>query len=93
MRNQKMSSTISDHYNYMEVRVLKINESLFSEKAKSITVPGITGELQILSSHEPFVTVLKVGIITIVDTEDKVHTFNIEHGYLEVTPEQVTVIL
>jgi len=93
MISQKMSSTILDHYNYMEVRVLKINESLFSGIAKSITVPGITGDLQILPGHESLVTVLKTGTIGILDPEGESHTFDIEHGYLEVTPEQVTVIL
>ena len=77
----------------MEVRVLKIQESLFSGKAVSITAPGITGDLQILSGHEPLITVLKAGVITIRDKEGKDHAFDIEHGYLEVTAEQATVML
>jgi len=77
----------------MEVRLLKINESLFSGEAKSITAPGITGELQILPGHESLVTVLKSGSVAIVDGQGESHSFDIEHGYLEVTPEQVTVIL
>ncbi len=77
----------------MEVRLLKINESLFTGEAKSVVAPGITGELQILAGHEPLVTVLKTGVVTIMDTEEKSHTFDIEHGYLEVTPEQVTIML
>ena len=77
----------------MEVRLLKINGSLFSGEAKSITAPGITGELQILAGHESLVTVLKAGVITIIDKEGETHSFDIEHGYLEVTPEQVTVML
>ncbi len=77
----------------MEVRVLKIQESLFSGEAVSVTAPGITGELQILSGHEPLVTVLKTGAVTIKDKDSESHSFEIEHGYLEVTPEQVTIIL
>lgn len=77
----------------MEVQVLKINESLFSGKAKSIVVPGITGEMQILLGHESVATVLKAGNIQIVGAEGENHSIKIEHGYLEVTPTQVTVIL
>jgi len=77
----------------MEVRVLKIQESLFSGDAVSITAPGITGELQILSGHEPLITVLKAGSITVEDNEGEKHVFEIEHGYLEVTAEQATVML
>jgi len=77
----------------MEVRILEINESLYTDKAKSVSVPGLTGDMQLLPGHESIVTVLKSGSIVVVDMQGKKHTFEIEHGYLEATPEQITIIL
>jgi len=77
----------------MEVRVLKINSALFEGTAKSISVPALSGQMQVLSGHKPLVTTLQAGSIQVIDAEGKEHSFDIEHGYLEVTPEQATVIL
>ncbi len=77
----------------MNVRVLKINETVFVGEALSVDVPGITGDMQILPGHESLATVLRIGAIVITDTEKQKHEVEIEHGYLEVTPNQVTIIL
>ncbi len=77
----------------MDVKILTIEQSLFAGKARSITVPGSTGEMTILAGHEPLVSALKQGVITIHTDTDKSETFAIEKGYLEVTGTQVTVLL
>ena len=77
----------------MNVRVLKINESLFVGEAQAIVLPGISGDMQILAGHESLATILKAGTVTVTDMEKKEHTIKVEHGYAEVTPDQVTVLL
>lgn len=77
----------------MDVKILTIEKSLFTGKARSITVPGSTGEMTILVGHEPLVSALKQGVITVHTDTDAAETFQIEKGYLEVTGTQVTVLL
>ena len=41
--------------------VFAIDREIFTGKAKSLTVPGIDGELQILADHTPLICQLKEG--------------------------------
>jgi F-type H+-transporting ATPase subunit epsilon len=73
--------------------ISKVNERIFHGEATSVTLPGTEGELTVLSGHEPLITLLSRGIIT-VHTADGGHTeFQIEKGVLEVSQGQVTVLI
>lgn len=74
------------------VRILQINKTIFDGESTGVTIPGVSGEMQILPGHEPMVTALKEGVITILSGDDT-EEVSIEHGYAEVTPSQVTIIL
>ena len=75
----------------MNVRILKINEVVFEGTANSVSAPATTGVMQILDNHKPIVATLRSGEVT-VEGETK-QSFPIEHGYLEATGEQVTILL
>jgi F-type H+-transporting ATPase subunit epsilon len=57
-----------------------------------VTLPGKDGEMTILANHEPLITTLKKGVIT-VRTSAEEKTFPIEGGVLEVRHDGATVIL
>lgn len=76
----------------MLVTIAKVHENVFAGEAKSVTVPTTEGEVTILSRHEPFVATLKPGTIA-VRTEQGVETFTVTDGVLEVSHDQVTVLL
>lgn len=62
-------------------------------EAKALTIPGMTGELQVLPQHTPFITLLKTGNITI-EGEDKYHKdIPIEGGVVEVNEKEVIVLV
>ena len=70
----------------------KVHEILFIGEAISVTVPGTLGELTILAHHEPLITKLKAGIITVrTPQSESVHT--IEKGLLETSNGQVTILV
>jgi F0F1-type ATP synthase epsilon subunit len=48
--------------------------------------------MTILPEHEPLVTMLQSGIISI-DSENGPQEFSIERGYLETRPEQTSILL
>lgn len=76
----------------MFVTIARVHENLFSGQAVSITAPGADGELTILSTHEPLVVPLTKGIIT-VRTAEHGEVYECEGGVLEVSDNQVTVLL
>lgn len=72
--------------------ILSLQEVLFEGKVDSFVVPGPEGELGILSGHMPLITVLKKGGIRVRQNE-KVYSFEIERGFLEVKPDKAVVLL
>lgn len=75
-----------------KLTISKVNEQLFSGDALSVNVPGTEGEMTILANHEPLITMLKRGVIT-VKTDMEPKTFTIEKGLLETSNGQVTVLV
>ena len=78
----------------MRLQVHTINETLFDDEVRSITVPTEDGEITILENHLPIVTVVRPGDITVIDKSGSYATISFSsYGFLEVRPEQDGVIL
>lgn len=73
--------------------ITSVTGALFDGVADSATLPGSAGEMTVLSNHEPLVTTLKPGKVTVrTGGENKV--FEIEGGVLECSGGgRVTVLL
>ena len=78
----------------MHVVIAKVDETFFNGEAHSLTLPGVEGELTVLSGHMPLVTTLKRGTIVVHDAGGAVlATVPIVDGVLEVRHDSATVIL
>ena len=78
----------------MNLVIAKVNEVLYSGDAASVTLPGVEGQLTVLPEHEPLITTLKEGTITVRQgAEVPEQTFHILGGVLEVRHDGATVIL
>jgi F-type H+-transporting ATPase subunit epsilon len=75
----------------MHVIIAKLDQILYDGEAQSLTVPGSAGEMTVLGHHEPLITTLKPGVITVRAGGEQ--TFPVQSGILEVRPEGATVIL
>ena len=71
--------------------VSSVTETKFDDQALSLHVPGVDGELEVLADHEPFITTLKAGTVTIKTEKDE-EKFAIEKGVLEVAHNRVVVL-
>lgn len=76
----------------MLVVIAKVHENLFSGEALSLSAVTTEGKLTILPKHEPFVANLKAGEV-VVKTASGEEKFDITEGVLEVSNNQVTVLL
>ncbi len=76
----------------MHVHIAEVHKVLFDGEAHSLTVPGADGVLTILPHHEPLLTTLKPGTITVRAQEGDTH-LPVDSGVLEVHPEGVVILL
>lgn len=77
----------------MHIVIAKVDEVLFEGEAHSMTVPGAEGEMTLLGHHEPLISTLKPGTITVRLAADDERTFAVDGGVLEVRSDGATVIL
>ncbi|KKW31012.1 MAG: H+transporting two-sector ATPase delta/epsilon subunit, partial [Candidatus Kaiserbacteria bacterium GW2011_GWC2_52_8b] len=62
--------------------IASVGETRFDGDVYSATVPGSEGQFTVLAHHEPIVTTLTSGIIT-VKTKDGEKKFSIDNGVVE----------
>ena len=79
--------------NTIQVDVVSAEELIFSGQAEFVVLPGVVGELGILPGHTPLLTQIKPGAVRLklpgVEAEEFVF---VQGGFLEVQPQQVTVL-
>jgi F-type H+-transporting ATPase subunit epsilon len=73
--------------------ISSVSENLFDGPAISATLPGSAGEMTILPNHEPLISTLKAGKITVRIPNKKDRTFDITAGVLEISGERAVVLV
>jgi F-type H+-transporting ATPase subunit epsilon len=64
---------------------------VFTEEVDEIVASGSEGEFGVLPDHVPFLTTLKIGILTYKKGTETGYFF-INWGYAEVGPDRVTIL-
>lgn len=77
----------------MKVRIAKVGESLFEGEALSLNLPGTEGDMTILPQHSPLIATLRAGTVSVTDTQKQTQTFDIEKGLVEISNDEVIVLL
>jgi F-type H+-transporting ATPase subunit epsilon len=77
----------------IQVDIVTPEKKIFSENnVLSVNVPGIEGDLEILSNHIPIITFLKPGRINI-EAEGSKKSFFISDGVLEFNSNVLTILV
>ncbi|OKL50160.1 F0F1 ATP synthase subunit epsilon [Boudabousia marimammalium] len=74
----------------MTVSVVTRTETLYSGSGSMVVLPAETGELGVLSGHEPLIGVLGSGSVRITD-DGQVHKFVVAGGIFSIDSDVVTV--
>lgn len=90
----------------MQLEIVSPEQTILSDEVKSVSVPGVNGEFQILDNHAPLISVLKKGSIKIdtsvnlpEDTQDKFYKkeakflFDISGGVIELNDNKVVILI
>ena len=73
--------------------IASVGETTFDGAALSATLPGSSGEMTVLAHHEPIVSILKKGSVSIRVGDGEDQKFDIEGGMVEVSNNRVVVLL
>lgn len=77
----------------MNLSVLTADRSIFEGAIKSVKVPGVLGQFQVLDNHAPIVSALEAGAVTIVKDNGESMQFNIEQGFIEVLNNEASLLV
>ena len=75
------------------LRVFAIDREIFVGEAKSLTVPSVTGQLQILAEHTPLISLLREGEVVIESSDGSIQKLPIASGTVEVTDTEVVALV
>lgn len=77
----------------MNLIVLTPEKEIYHGPIRSVKVPAIGGQFEILSRHAPIVAALEKGNIRVIDTKEQKTNFPIENGYIEVLNDEVVILV
>ena len=77
----------------MELVVLTPDQEFFKGTVKSITLPGVEGEFEILENHAPLVSALTSGLVKIKKDNGDLLNFNVTKGFLEVINNDLALLV
>ena len=73
------------------LRIVTPDRQVVREEAEEMQVPGREGYMGILPGHAPLISELKIGEVT-YRTGGALHHLAVFWGYVEVLPDQVTIL-
>ena len=75
-----------------QLEVITPSKAAYKGKVISVTVPGTQGNFQILSNHAPIMSSLEIGVIKIVEDDNKELIFATSGGTVEVVDNKITIL-
>ena len=76
----------------MELILLSPEKEYFKGSVKSVTVPGTSGEFEVLENHAPLISSLSKGDVKIKSSDGKMIVFSIEDGFIEVIEDELAIL-
>lgn len=77
----------------MKLGVYSLQKVLFQGDAKSVNCNTRSGEITILDDHEPLISILEKGTITITDRDQHQTFIPVKSGFLEIESGSAAKIL
>jgi len=75
----------------LKVSVISPERILFEGEVDSVTAPAFDGEVGILTSHAPMMTLLGKGVLRL-GVGGSVGRFDVEGGFMQVVDDHVRVV-
>ncbi|KFI72134.1 ATP synthase subunit epsilon [Bifidobacterium minimum] len=75
----------------MSVTIVAADHPVWSGTARSVTIPAAEGGMGILPDHEPVLTVIKEGDVTVVEAGGERHSFAVRDGFISFDSNRLTI--
>ena len=75
----------------MKVNIVAADHPVWNGEAKSVTIPAYEGGMGILPNHEPVLTVIRQGTLTVVEPDGDRHAFEVGDGFISFDSNKLTV--
>lgn len=72
--------------------VITPDRIFFDGPVRSIIAPGGDGSLGVLVDHAPLITTLQTGRLTVTSPEERVQSFRIGPGFLDILKNEVVLL-
>ena len=76
----------------MILEIITPEKEIYNGNIESITLPGSSGEFQILNQHAPIISSLTKGSIKITTQEKEMKKFDIKGGVVEMLKNKIIVL-
>lgn len=77
----------------MKLIILTPEKEVYSGSVKSVKVPGMSGQFEVLEGHAPIVSSLTEGEIRILEDSGSKQSYAIERGFIEVINNEVSLLV
>ena len=77
----------------LKLTVSKVDAPVFDGEVVSVHLPGVDGEMEILAHHEPLISPLKAGVLTIKKADGSKEEHEIASGTLEISNNHATILI
>jgi len=77
----------------LKLTVSRVDAPVFNGEVISVHVPGVAGEMEIMANHEPLISPLKSGTITIKKSDGDQEHHSISSGTLEISDNHATILI
>ena len=75
----------------MQVNIVSADHPVWSGEAVSAVIPASEGDMGILPNHEPVLTVIKQGKLTVVEPNGERHLGEVSDGFISFDSNKLTV--
>lgn len=79
--------------NLLSLTVSRVDAPVFDGEVVSVHVPGVAGEMEIMANHEPLISPLKKGTVTIKKADGHNESHLIDSGTLEISHNHATILI
>ena len=77
----------------LRLTLSRVDGPIFDGEVTAVSLPGSQGDMQILANHEPLISPLRNGTVTIHKADGAKESHLIETGTLEISDNHATVLI
>lgn len=75
----------------MQVNIVAADHPVWAGTATIVSIPASEGSMGILPNHEPVLTVIQDGTVSVTDPSGERHSFDVTDGFISFDSNKLTV--